>query len=71
MQRDPVSGQVTTTFASMPTCPNGHAAEHPDDRYCATCGAPVSAPGLGEQWGDELEQARQQNARLAASLSEE
>jgi hypothetical protein len=70
IQRDAETGQVTVRFPAQPSCPNGHAAE-PGYKFCATCGAPVDAPGLGEQWADELEQARQQNARVAASLSEE
>jgi hypothetical protein len=71
VSRDEDTGQVTVNYARQPGCPNGHAAEHPDDRFCAVCGSPVAAPGLGEQWQDELDQARQQNQRIAAGLSEE
>jgi hypothetical protein len=71
MERNVDTGQVSITFPAQPSCPNGHAAERPDDRYCTVCDSPVAAPSLGEQWADELEQARQQNQRIAAGLSEE
>jgi hypothetical protein len=71
VSRDESTGQVTVQYARGRTCPAGHPAEIEDQAFCTVCGGPVDRPELGQQWADELEQVRQQNQRVAASLSEE
>jgi hypothetical protein len=49
------SGQVTTVFGPQRTCQRGHPAKS-DKPFCGTCGTPIGAPGLGEDWADRVPQ---------------
>jgi hypothetical protein len=64
MTRNAETGQVTVKRPAGLTCPGGHPAEYQGQKFCTTCGGPMSAPALGEDWGTPSRQEAMRQERL-------